>query len=421
MANVARFNSAQKDKNSGYAQALMEISAGHKTSHWIWYIFPQLKALAGSSTAIFYGIVDFEEACDYLRDPVLFNRYDEIVTQVEQHLKKGVSPTLLMGSDIDAMKLTSSLTLFREVASFLDSHDKEPKQNFNALKNRCDNIFTLLEKHNYYRCAHTLSYLQPMLAQQDNNNPLTHVKNTCPAESVPTSPYKSNPPTHPKNTSLYMPVQTSQDKNAPTGHPKKSTPDVLELPKKEKSTTTVYRRKPKRDVPILIIRNKKPPKPLTKKTRKDEPVSRENSLSKHSLFRPRPKPVNNSRTISTKTKRLIANLEGYINDREKEWSFHFNFLGIMSALYYIQDLISGTDHFNSKHRKIKIDAATKLKQLIDPTADVEIKPLTMSERAALDEGRLGRLVNRYSGLDTLIINAAAKQDLKNTLDNSPQS
>ncbi len=66
MNNLKRFTEAQQ---RDYAQALREIQNGRKESHWIWYIFPQLKGLGRSYTSDFYGIVDLDEAKAFLQDP----------------------------------------------------------------------------------------------------------------------------------------------------------------------------------------------------------------------------------------------------------------------------------------------------------------------------------------------------------------
>ena len=51
------------------------MRSGGKRKHWIWYIFPQLAGLGRSGVAQYYGIQDLDEACEYLRDPVLRSRY----------------------------------------------------------------------------------------------------------------------------------------------------------------------------------------------------------------------------------------------------------------------------------------------------------------------------------------------------------
>ena len=74
---MERFLEAQK---RDYAQALREIRAGHKDSHWIWYIFPQLKGLGHSGTAVYYGIRDLDEAKAYLEEPTLRAHLNKIIS-----------------------------------------------------------------------------------------------------------------------------------------------------------------------------------------------------------------------------------------------------------------------------------------------------------------------------------------------------
>ncbi len=93
-----------------YSTALSEIRAGRKTSHWIWYIFPQLAALGRSSTAKFYGIADLNEARAYLNNETLASRLKEI-TQALLDLPD-TDAQKVMGSHVDAVKLRSSMTLF---------------------------------------------------------------------------------------------------------------------------------------------------------------------------------------------------------------------------------------------------------------------------------------------------------------------
>ncbi len=104
--NLERFLSAQKLM---YASALDEIRSGEKQSHWIWFVFPQLKALGFSETAQFYGIEDLEEAKAYLAHPILRERLLEI-SQALLALEDS-DPTRVMGYP-DDLKLRSSMTLF---------------------------------------------------------------------------------------------------------------------------------------------------------------------------------------------------------------------------------------------------------------------------------------------------------------------
>lgn len=113
---LGRFVEAQ-EKGGSYDRALAELKAGEKTGHWIWWVFPQLKGLGKSRNSTNYGLADEEEAAAYLAHPVLGARYRECVTVVHGHLcQGGVAPLTLMGSEIDVLKLRSSLKLFLEVA-----------------------------------------------------------------------------------------------------------------------------------------------------------------------------------------------------------------------------------------------------------------------------------------------------------------
>ena len=108
-ATLARFVEAQANS---YTSALAEIRAGAKRSHWIWFIFPQLRGLGQSETAHYYGIASMEEARAYLAHDLLGSRYRECVQALQQlHTS---DPVAVFGS-IDAMKLRSSLTLFEAV------------------------------------------------------------------------------------------------------------------------------------------------------------------------------------------------------------------------------------------------------------------------------------------------------------------
>lgn len=110
--DIERFIEAQNAGNA-YQQALEEIRRGHKTTHWIWYVFPQLKGLGRSVYAQYYGVADMEEARTYLACPVLNERLYEISNAVLAHADRDVET--VMGSHVDAMKLRSSMTLFDAV------------------------------------------------------------------------------------------------------------------------------------------------------------------------------------------------------------------------------------------------------------------------------------------------------------------
>lgn len=115
--SLERFVHAQ-EKGGSYERALAELKAGRKTGHWIWWVFPQQKGLGTSHNSTYYGLADEEEAAGYLTHPVLGARYRECATVVHGHLcQGGVAPLALMGSEVDVLKLTSSLELFLRSAS----------------------------------------------------------------------------------------------------------------------------------------------------------------------------------------------------------------------------------------------------------------------------------------------------------------
>jgi uncharacterized protein (DUF1810 family) len=110
--DVTRFREAQ-DRDGSYAAAVRELSAGRKTSHWMWFVFPQLRGLGRTAMAQRYGIESAGEAAAYLADDVLGPRLRHCAHLVVA--SKAATAETLMGS-IDAMKLRSSMTLFAEVS-----------------------------------------------------------------------------------------------------------------------------------------------------------------------------------------------------------------------------------------------------------------------------------------------------------------
>lgn len=94
-----------------YVQALAELRAGQKQSHWMWFIFPQIAGLGQSATSRAYAIQSLDEARAYLAHPVLGARLRECCQAVMNLRDKSAED--IFGS-VDAMKLRSSLTLFTE-------------------------------------------------------------------------------------------------------------------------------------------------------------------------------------------------------------------------------------------------------------------------------------------------------------------
>ena len=150
--SLERFHEAQARHSAGYDSALAEIQAGGKRSHWIWYIFPQIEGLGRSSTARAYAIQDLGDACSYLRDPVLRDRYEEIVAAVSEQLVRGIRVEDLMGSRIDALKLVSSLTLFRAAAEQLAREDST----FTSLAERLATLLGQTARQDYPPCDFTI-------------------------------------------------------------------------------------------------------------------------------------------------------------------------------------------------------------------------------------------------------------------------
>ena len=104
--SLDRFLEAQERM---YEIALKEIRNGEKESHWMWYIFPQLRGLGRSSMAHVYGISGLEEAIAYLEHPWLSGRLYELCVALLHHKDKSAYEIF---GDLDAMKLKSSMTLF---------------------------------------------------------------------------------------------------------------------------------------------------------------------------------------------------------------------------------------------------------------------------------------------------------------------
>jgi uncharacterized protein (DUF1810 family) len=110
--DLERFVEAQ---NAGgtYEKALVEIRAGQKQGHWMWFVFPQLAELGRSATAWRYGITSLNEARAYLDHPVLGSRLRESAQAVLEAPSSDVRALL---GGLDSKKLRSSMTLFAEAA-----------------------------------------------------------------------------------------------------------------------------------------------------------------------------------------------------------------------------------------------------------------------------------------------------------------
>jgi uncharacterized protein (DUF1810 family) len=110
--DLARFVAAQ-DADGTYARALAELRAGRKTSHWMWFVFPQIAGLGRSPTAVRYAISGLGEARAYVAHPLLGPRLVEASRALAE--LTGRSAVDVLGG-IDALKLRSSMTLFAAAA-----------------------------------------------------------------------------------------------------------------------------------------------------------------------------------------------------------------------------------------------------------------------------------------------------------------
>lgn len=108
--DLVRFVAAQEET---YESALAEIRRGWKRTHWMWFIFPQLRGLGHSAMAHVYGMRSLDEARAYLDHPLLGSRYRECVGALQDLIDTNAEKVF---GDTDAMKLRSSLTLFGEAA-----------------------------------------------------------------------------------------------------------------------------------------------------------------------------------------------------------------------------------------------------------------------------------------------------------------
>ena len=111
--DLSRFRDAHE---RDYLRALGEIRNGRKLSHWMWYIFPQLKGLGRSANSEYYGIRDLEEARAYLADPILGGH---LITLCEALLTLETSDSAEVMGHPDDRKLRSSMTLFAAASDSL--------------------------------------------------------------------------------------------------------------------------------------------------------------------------------------------------------------------------------------------------------------------------------------------------------------
>ncbi len=106
--DLTRFRTAQ-DAHGAYDDALAELRAGRKRTHWMWFVFPQVTGLGRSPTAVYFAIASLDEARAYAADPVLGARL--VAAALAASTAPAGSARELLG-DVDAAKLHASMTLF---------------------------------------------------------------------------------------------------------------------------------------------------------------------------------------------------------------------------------------------------------------------------------------------------------------------
>ena len=114
--DLIRFLDAQA---SIYSRVVEELTNGHKKTHWMWFVFPQVAGLGRTTTAQHYAIRDLDQARRYLADSILGPRLRESVKLMMIH--EGKSALEILGPP-DDMKFRSCLTLFREAATIPTAH-----------------------------------------------------------------------------------------------------------------------------------------------------------------------------------------------------------------------------------------------------------------------------------------------------------
>jgi uncharacterized protein (DUF1810 family) len=151
----------------GFATAVAELRAGRKQSHWIWYVFPQLRGLGSSPPAVRYGLDGVGEACAFLGDPLLRERYHEALSTVHAQLvghKARVER--LMGSHIDALKLVSSVTLFEHAARTLEAAgDDRLRDELARLTTLASEVLAAAQAQGYQRCSFTMQQIRASSAR----------------------------------------------------------------------------------------------------------------------------------------------------------------------------------------------------------------------------------------------------------------
>ncbi len=138
---------------------MAEIQSGRKRGHWIWYVFPQISGLGASELSRKFAIENEEEAEAFLRDHELRSRLFAITNALVEQIRGDGARSLqaVMNSEVDARKVVSSLTLFRDIARTLgETGTTDVYGPFAAV---ADEVLVIAASQGYPPCEHTLRRL----------------------------------------------------------------------------------------------------------------------------------------------------------------------------------------------------------------------------------------------------------------------
>ena len=140
---------------ASYSGALAEITAGSKTSHWIWYVWPAHTKVRTTSKDREYSLPHASAALAWLQHPTLGPRLLEITSAANYHLSKGVAPKTLFGSGVDVTKFHECMTMFALAAEHLNA--SAPDESMAAVATLCRRALTLLKADDHPTVARVMS------------------------------------------------------------------------------------------------------------------------------------------------------------------------------------------------------------------------------------------------------------------------
>jgi uncharacterized protein (DUF1810 family) len=133
--------------------AFNEMKSGHKTTHWMWYFFPQLEILGTSENSKYYGLKSFDEAKAFLQDNILRKFLIILILCVKKNINIGKTIKRIFGQ-IDSQKFLSSMTLFYYASRYLEKNNKKDnsyKSNlFKFCKEYAEKELGTIDKKTFY-------------------------------------------------------------------------------------------------------------------------------------------------------------------------------------------------------------------------------------------------------------------------------